>query len=185
FLLINNVILVVATLMVLLGTLYPMVLDALTDTMVSVGPPYFNALFVPLMVVLMLALGVGGISRWKDTPVKWLVSMLKWVLVLAALGAVGLAIWVGDHHLTVGSMLFLVLWVTGSALRDILDKTRNKGLLRVVRALPRSYWGMYLADVGIAVCAVVLVCSSHVVHHIKLRIIHRESQERVHGLYQF
>src|SRR5690606_34381695 len=52
FLLINNVILVVATLMVLLGTLYPMALDALTGTMVSVGPPYFNALFVPLMAVL-------------------------------------------------------------------------------------------------------------------------------------
>src|SRR5690554_5839685 len=68
-LLINNVILVTATAAVLLGTLFPMVLDALTDTMVSVGPPYFNALFLPLMMVLMLALGVGGISRWKDTPV--------------------------------------------------------------------------------------------------------------------
>ncbi|MDY3198335.1 MAG: heme lyase CcmF/NrfE family subunit [Pseudomonadaceae bacterium] len=183
FLLINNVILVVATLMVLLGTLYPMVLDALTDTMVSVGPPYFNALFVPLMVVLMLALGVGGISRWKDTPVKWLVSMLKWVLVLAALGAVGLAIWVGDHHLAVGSMLFLVLWVTGSALRDILDKTRNKGLLRGVRALPRSYWGMVLAHVGIAVCAVGVVGASLFDSQRDLRMVPGDSLEL--GGYRF
>src|SRR5690606_140398 len=158
--LIKRVIPVGAALTVPLGPLCPMVLGGVTDPLVPVGPPYFNALFVPLMVVLMLALGVGGISRWKDTPVKWLVSMLKWVLVLAALGAVGLAIWVGDHHLAVGSMLFLVLWVTGSALRDILDKTRNKGLLRGVRALPRSYWGMVLAHVGIAVCAVGVVGAS-------------------------
>ena len=160
FLLVNNVILVVATLMVLLGTLYPMALDALTGNLVSVGPPYFNALFVPLMMILMLALGVGAISRWKDTPVKWLVSMLKWVLVLAAIGAVIGAVWVGDHFLAVGSMLFLVLWVVGSAARDILDKTRNKGLMRGIRALPRSYWGMVMAHIGIAVCAVGVVGAS-------------------------
>src|SRR5690606_19877505 len=77
-----------------------------------------------------------------------------------AIGAVGLAIWIGDHHLAVGSMLFLVFWVVGSALRDILDKTRNKGLLRGMRALPRSYWGMVMAHVGIAVCAVGVVGAS-------------------------
>ena len=159
-LLINNVILVVATLMVLLGTLYPMALDALTGTMVSVGPPYFNALFVPLMMVLMLALGVGILSRWKDTPVKWLTGQLKWVLILSVLGAIALAIWIGDHHLAVGSMLFLVFWVTGASIRDILDKSRNKGLWRGVRGLTRSYWGMTLAHIGMAVCAVGVVGAS-------------------------
>src|SRR5690554_2628268 len=159
-LLVNNVILVVATLMVLLGTLYPMALDALTGTMVSVGPPYFNALFVPLMAALMLAMGVGVLSRWKDTPVKWLVGQLKWVLVLSAIAAVGLAVWIGDHHVAVASMLFLVLWVAGASLRDILDKSRNKGLVRGVRALTRSYWGMTLAHLGIAICAVGVVGAS-------------------------
>ncbi|QJD58717.1 heme lyase CcmF/NrfE family subunit [Pseudomonas sp. gcc21] len=160
FLLINNVVLVVTALMVLLGTLYPLVLDGLTGTLVSVGPPYFNALFLPLMSLLMLAMGVGMISRWKDTPVKWLFGQLKWVMVLSAIGAIGLAVWIGDHHLAVGSMLFLVFWVVGVSIRDVLHKTRNKGLVKGMRALPRSFWGMTAAHIGMAVCAVGIVGAS-------------------------
>ncbi|WP_150305923.1 heme lyase CcmF/NrfE family subunit [Pseudomonas saliphila] len=160
FLLVNNVILVVAALMILLGTLYPLVLDGLTGTLVSVGPPYFNALFLPLMALLMLAMGVGMLSRWKDTPLKWLFGQLKWVLVFSAVGAIGLAVWIGDHHLAVGSMLFLVFWVVGVSIRDILHKTRNKGLVKGMRALPRSFWGMTAAHIGMAVCAVGIVGAS-------------------------
>ncbi|RHW20353.1 heme lyase CcmF/NrfE family subunit [Pseudomonas jilinensis] len=160
FLLINNVILVVAALMVLLGTLYPLALDALTGTLVSVGPPYFNTLFLPLMAILMVALGVGMLSRWKDTPVKWLFSQLKWVAILSAIGAIVLALWIADHYVAVGSMLLLVFWVTGMSLVDIRNKTRNKGLAKGLRALPRSYWGMILAHLGMAVCAVGVVGAS-------------------------
>jgi len=160
FLLLNNVILVVTTLMVLLGTLYPLALDAMTGAMVSVGPPYFNALFLPLMAVLMAALGLGIVSRWKDTPLQWLFGQCKWVLVLSAVGAVLIALWVGDHYLSVGSMLLLVFWVTGMSIRDILDKTRHKGLLTGLRGLTRSYWGMVLGHIGVAVCAVGIVSVS-------------------------
>tara|TARA_R110001592_G_scaffold4318_15_gene24413 strand:+ start:31355 stop:33322 length:1968 start_codon:yes stop_codon:yes gene_type:complete len=160
FLLINNVILVVSALMILLGTLYPLVLDAVSGTLVSVGPPYFNALFVPLMALLLAAMGVGMVSRWKDTPTLWLFNQLKWVLLFSAIGAVGLAVWIGDHHLAVGSMLLLVFWVVGVSLRDIFYKTRNKGLSRGLAALPRSYWGMTLAHIGMAVCAVGVIGAS-------------------------
>ena len=160
FLLINNVILVVSALMILLGTLYPLALDAISGSLVSVGPPYFNALFIPLMALLMAAMGVGMLSRWKDTPVSWLLGQLKWVLLLAALAAIGLAVWIGEHHLAVGSMLLLVFWVVGMSLKDILNKTRNKGLVSGLRALPRSYWGMTLAHIGMAVCAVGVVGAS-------------------------
>ncbi|WP_022963789.1 heme lyase CcmF/NrfE family subunit [Halopseudomonas pelagia] len=160
FLLINNVILVVAALMILLGTLYPLVLDAVSGTLVSVGPPYFNALFLPLMALLMAAMGVGMLSRWKDTPVKWLFSQLKWVLAGAAVAAVLLAIWIGDHHLAVGSMLLLVFWVVGMSFKDIRNKIRHKGAVKGLRGLTRSYWGMTLAHIGIAVCAVGVVGAS-------------------------
>ena len=80
-LLVNNLLLVVATAMILLGTLYPLLLDALSGAKLSVGPPYFNAMFVPLMAALMLTLGVGIMVRWKDTPVKWLLGMLTPVLI--------------------------------------------------------------------------------------------------------
>lgn len=69
-LLANNLVLVVAASMILLGTLYPLVLDALTGAKLSVGPPYFDALFLPLMALLMVVLGVGVVVRWKDTPVN-------------------------------------------------------------------------------------------------------------------
>ncbi|MEH6499171.1 MAG: heme lyase CcmF/NrfE family subunit [Pseudoalteromonas distincta] len=160
FLLINNVILVVAALMILLGTLYPLVLDAVSGTLVSVGPPYFNALFLPLMALLMAAMGVGMLSRWKDTPVKWLFGQLKWVLIGSAIGAVLIAIWIGDHHLAVGSMLLLVFWVVGMSFKDIRNKIRHKGTVKGLRGLSRSYWGMTAAHIGIAVCAVGVVGAS-------------------------
>ncbi|MEH6797995.1 MAG: heme lyase CcmF/NrfE family subunit [Pseudomonadales bacterium] len=158
-LLVNNLVLVVAALMVLLGTLYPLIMSAF-DTLVSVGPPYFNGMFLPLMAILMAAMGVGILSRWKETPLTWLTGQLKWVLALAALGAVGLALWIGDHVVSVGSMLLLVFWVAGASIRDILHKTRNKGLSKGLRALPRSYWGMTFAHLGIAVCAVGVIGAS-------------------------
>ena len=160
FLLVNNVILVVSALMILLGTLYPLALDAISGTLVSVGPPYFNALFIPLMALLMAAMGVGMVSRWKDTPTRWLFGQLKWVLLFSAIGAIALSIWVGEHHLAVGSMLLLVFWVVGVSLRDMFHKTRNKGLVRGLSALPRSYGGMTLAHIGMAVCAVGVVGAS-------------------------
>ncbi|MFN3580609.1 MAG: heme lyase CcmF/NrfE family subunit [Pseudomonas sp.] len=160
FLLINNVILVVSALMILLGTLYPLALDAISGTLVSVGPPYFNALFIPLMALLMAAMGVGMLSRWKDTPVRWLFGQLKWVLAGSAVAAVVLAVWIGEHHLAVGSMLLLVFWVTGMSLKDMYNKTRHKGLLKGLTGLQRSYWGMTLAHIGMAVCAVGVVGAS-------------------------
>jgi len=87
----NNLVLVVAASMILLGTLYPLVLDALSGAKLSVGPPYFNALFIPLMGLLMVVMAVGVLVRWKDTPVKWLAGMLMPVL----LGSVALAVIAG------------------------------------------------------------------------------------------
>ncbi|WP_034029654.1 cytochrome c-type biogenesis CcmF C-terminal domain-containing protein, partial [Pseudomonas aeruginosa] len=80
-LLLNNLMLVVAASMILLGTLYPLLLDALSGAKLSVGPPYFNAMFLPLMAALMAALAVGVLVRWKDTPSRWLLGMLTPVLV--------------------------------------------------------------------------------------------------------
>src|SRR5690606_35273226 len=81
----NNLVLVVAASMILLGTLYPLILDALTGAMLSVGPPYFDALFLPLMALLMVVLGIGVVVRWKNTPGKWLAGMMTPVLVGCAI----------------------------------------------------------------------------------------------------
>ena len=138
-LLVNNLLLVVATSMILLGTLYPLLLDALSDTKLSVGPPYFNAMFLPLVGALMLALGVGVLVRWKNTPVKWLIGMLTPVLITSAvLGGLGSMLF-GDFHWAVLAVCMLAGWVVSAGVRDILDKTRHKGLLKGLRSLAPSY----------------------------------------------
>ncbi|CAE6908969.1 holocytochrome c synthetase membrane subunit CcmF [Pseudomonas marincola] len=160
FLLINNLILVVTAAMILLGTLYPLVLDAMTGAKLSVGPPYFNALFVPLIGLLMAVLAVGVLVRWKDTPVKWLVSMLLPVALASAVLAVIATLLLGDFNWSVLAVFMLSAWVVLAGVRDILDKTRHKGLLKGLPGLGRSYWGMQMAHFGLAVCAMGVVLTS-------------------------
>ncbi|MFG3451473.1 MULTISPECIES: heme lyase CcmF/NrfE family subunit [Pseudomonadaceae] len=174
-LLVNNLLLVVATSMILLGTLYPLLLDALSNTKLSVGPPYFNAMFLPLVGALMLALGVGVLVRWKDTPVKWLIGMLTPVLITSAvLGGLGSMLF-GDFHWAVLAVSMLAAWVVTAGVRDILDKTRHKGLLKGMRSLAPSYWGMQLAHFGLVMCALGVVLTSQQSDERDLRLAPGES----------
>ena len=173
----NNLVLVVAASMILLGTLYPLVLDALSGAKLSVGPPYFNALFIPLMGLLMVVMAVGVLVRWKDTPVKWLAGMLMPVL----LGSVALAVIAGfaygDFNWAVLATFLLAAWVLLAGARDIVDKTRHKGLIKGLPTLTRSYWGMQIAHLGIAVCALGVVLSSQNSAERDLRLAPGESMD--------
>src|SRR5471032_226358 len=173
----NNLVLVVAASMILLGTLYPLVLDALSGAKLSVGPPYFNALFIPLMGLLMVVMAVGMLVRWKDTPVKWLAGMLMPVL----LGSVALAVIAGfaygDFNWAVLATFLLAAWVLLAGVRDIVDKTRHKGLIKGLPTLTRSYWGMQVAHLGIAVCALGVVLSSQNSAERDLRLAPGESMD--------
>ena len=91
-LLTNNVLLTVAASTVLLGTLYPLILDALGAGKVSVGTPYFNGVFVPLMVPLALLLGIGPLARWKREQIAPLAGRLRAALVFCVVGGTGLAL---------------------------------------------------------------------------------------------
>jgi cytochrome c-type biogenesis protein CcmF len=182
-LLVNNLLFVVATAMILLGTLYPLIIDALSGDKLSVGPPYFNALFVPLMALVMLAMAVGVLVRWKDTPVRWLLGMLAPVLLASAVIAVLVGLLLGEFNWAVVAVCFLAAWVVLAGLRDLLEKTRHKGLLRGIRSMTRSYWGMQMAHLGMAVCAIGVVLVSHYSSERDLRLAPGESLEL--GGYQF
>ena len=176
-LLVNNLLLVVATAMILLGTLYPLLLDALSGAKLSVGPPYFNAMFLPLMGVLILTMGVGVLVRWKDTPLQWLLGMLTPVLIVGAiLGGLGSMLF-GDFHWAVLAVCLLAAWVVVAGVRDLLDKTRHKGLLKGMRSLAPSYWGMQLAHFGMVVCALGVVLVSQQSDERDLRLAPGESLE--------
>jgi len=152
FLLTNNVILVVAAASVFLGTLFPMFYQAITDDLISIGPPYFNAIFIPLMSLLVLVLGVGPMSRWKKTSVSYLIEQLgKVALTSLAIGVVLPTIillqvsWVAIVAVT------LAAWIVLSMLKDMANKTANKAArLAGLRALSLSYYGMQAAHFGMA-----------------------------------
>ena len=184
-LLVNNIVLVVSAAMILLGTLYPLVLDALTGAKLSVGPPYFNALFLPLMALLMAVISVGVLVRWKDTPLKWLGSMLTPVLVASVVLAVAATFLHGDFHWAVLAVCLLAFWVILGGVRDIFDKTRHKGLIKGMPSLNRSYWGMQMAHLGFAVCALGVVLTSLGSYERDLRMAPGDSVELAGYRFQF
>lgn len=154
FLLINNIILVVASAAILLGTLYPMVYQAVSGgELISVGPPYFNIVFVPLMSVLVIFLGLGSVSRWKKTSLGYLKKQLLIVAVAAlVLGLVLPLALTLEFSFGATFATALGLWVVLGILQDIRLKSANKSsLLAGMKSLAVSYYGMQIAHFGFAV----------------------------------
>jgi cytochrome c-type biogenesis protein CcmF len=152
-LLANNVLLLVAAGSVLLGTLYPLFLDALGVGKISVGPPYFEAVFVPLMTPLAFLMGVGPIARWKQASLPDLWSRLKWALGVAVATALALPAAAGRWSPLLSLGLGLAAWIVAATLVGALERARNArgGLAAGLAQQPRAWWGMAFAHLGVAV----------------------------------
>src|SRR5581483_8755055 len=155
-LLTNNVLLLVAAGAVLLGTLYPLFLDALGLGKLSVGPPYFESVFVPLMVPALFLMGIGPIARWKSARLPELAARLKWAFAVAVLSAIILPYTLGKWTPMIALGLLLAIWIIGAGfvnLRERLVQLRSTGasLGARLRTLPRGYWGMSMAHFGVGV----------------------------------
>ncbi len=161
FLVINNVIILVATLVVLLGTLYPIIADAFGLGEVSVGAPYFNALFVPLTWLIMLAMGMGSNIRWKKDSRPLLGPTVIIAISSALLGAIISYFVHPVAMLNIAVTLALSFWVFAWMLVDIKDKTKNaSSLWSGVKRLKSSYWGMQTAHLGVLVLAMGVAVTS-------------------------
>jgi cytochrome c-type biogenesis protein CcmF len=151
----NNVLLAVAAGSVLLGTLYPLIIDALGRGKLSVGPPYFNTVFVPLMVPAIFLMGVGPIARWKKASVPELAVRLRWAFLASAATALLLPFVFGEWKPLVSLGLLLATWVIATAAVNLWDRVKTtSGQLSVwqkLRMQSRSYYGMQLAHFGVAV----------------------------------
>ena len=144
-LLANNVLLTAAAAAVLLGTLYPLLMDSLGLGQISVGRPYFDWVFVPLMVPLAGVLAVGMLARWKRDRATRLARLLAAVFAAAAAGGIAAAYLAHSAAAALGAGL--ALWIVCSTLRAIAGRVRRpRDLLR----LPRGFLGMSLAHVGFA-----------------------------------
>jgi len=155
FLLSNNVLLSVAAAAVLLGTLYPLIIDALGMGKLSVGPPYFNTVFVALMVPAMFLMGVGPIARWRKASLPELAVRLRWAFGASVVAALILPFVLGSWKPLVSLGLLLAIWIVVTAILNVRDRVKTtKGQGSVWRKLStqsRSYYGMQLAHIGVAV----------------------------------
>jgi len=144
-LLANSVLLVVACAAVLLGTIYPLVIDALNLGKLSVGPQYFNAVFVPLMVPLLVIMVPGTVVRWRESQWGELLLRLRWV----ALAAVGVGLvapaLAGEWSIGAAFGFTLAAWVVLGSVQHIVLRWRQPGHIGA------AYWGMQCAHIGLAV----------------------------------
>ena len=157
-LLVNNMMLAVATGAVLLGTLYPLFLDALGMGKISVGPPYFDTVFGLLMAPLVLVMGIGPLTRWKHDEAGPLARQLALPLVAAVIAALVVGFAAGHVSLVTTGGLTMAFWIVFSLLVDLKPRLLPAGssfgqILHRARLIPVAMWGMMLAHFGVAAFA--------------------------------
>ncbi len=137
---------------ILLGTVFPLIYEVCTGQKLSVGFPYFNAVFIPLMIPVLILVPVGPLSSWGKTSTLELFRKMSWTLILSIILAI-LIPWGSSHPLSVlGTVgLFLGSWIILGTLKVIWKKIRNKGS---IKALSLGAIGMMLAHSGMGICVI-------------------------------
>ena len=154
--LLNNLLLTTAAATVFLGTIYPLVLEVFNGSKISVGPPYFNATFVPLMAPLVAALAVGPLLGWKRGDIAGALSRLKATALTAITVFIFVAWTAGQNSVWAALGIFLAVWLAGGVITELAKKiglgqrSSTESWRRLLR-VPRSSWGMSLAHFGLAV----------------------------------
>lgn len=145
FLLFNNVFLGVAAISVLLGTLYPLFLEVLGLGKISVGPPYFDVMFVPLMVPVVFLMGIGPLVYWKQMQLMSLIFRLRFVMLVSVLVGLLLPFWMGHWTPLISLEVWLATWALLTTLLKTWDRIKNHVPFTF------AFAGMQLAHLGIVV----------------------------------
>jgi cytochrome c-type biogenesis protein CcmF len=177
-LMVNNVVFLVSTLTVLFGTLFPLLMDALGQGKYSVGPPYFNAVFVPLMALLAPFMGIGPLSRWRDDSLyRWRSRLLVPAIVVTSLALLLPLFADQGFNVWVALAVLLAFWVLAGLVTDFRERSRNSpSLLRALRRQSASYWGMVLAHTGFAAVVIGTVATTQYSIERDLRMAPGEAQ---------
>jgi cytochrome c-type biogenesis protein CcmF len=155
-LVLNNLFLSAATATVLLGTLYPLIVEAITGRPISVGPPYFNLTFAPLMAAALLILPAGPLLAWKRGDLPGAMQRLTLAAAIA-LGAGVLALLLVQPRSAVAAVgAAISLWLIAGSLAEMAERVKvgrapARESLRRLGGLPRGAWGMTLGHVGLGV----------------------------------
>jgi cytochrome c-type biogenesis protein CcmF len=157
-LLLNNVLLVVAAASILLGTLYPLLLDALGLGKISVGPPYFNSVFIPLTLPLAALVGVGAFARWRQESVAELWRKLRLPLAASVVAGLAYAAFLTPRFSWAAALgMVLAFWVVLATLAWVKAQMKPGD---VFNGASRGRWGMVLGHLGIAVFVVGITLTS-------------------------
>ncbi len=150
----NNLLLMVAAGSVLLGTLYPLIIDSLDLGKLSVGPPYFEIVFVPIMAVAVFLMGIGPMARWKQASLPALAVRLRWAFGVSVTTALIMPLFMSEWKPLVSFGLMLAFWVIATMVVNIKQRLQNSGqgnIFSRIAKQSRSYYGMHCAHLGIAV----------------------------------
>ena len=173
-LLINNVLFLTAAGTVLLGTLYPLFLDALNLGKISVGPPYFEAVFVPLMIPVLLLLAVGPFVQWKDASFKEVLHRLRWIALGALLFSAVALVFSPSPMVVLGvtSAVWIFLATASHLVQRLRHAPAGTTLWKRISNQPRSYWGMLVGHggIGVFVIGVTLVTGLDSTSDVSMRV---------------
>ena len=153
FLLANNVVLVAAAASVLLGTLYPLLVDAMGMGKISVGPPYFDAVFVALMAPGIFLMGIGPIARWKKTTLPELATKLRWAAGVSIISALLVPSIMGKLTPMLFVGLLMAFWVLSSVITalNVRLSQSDGNLISKLKSITPAFYGMLLAHFGLAI----------------------------------
>jgi cytochrome c-type biogenesis protein CcmF len=152
----NNVVLVAAAGSVLLGTMYPLLIDALGGGKISVGPPYFDAVFVAIMAPGLFLMGLGPLAKWKKASLPEIGTRLKLAAIISVISALLIPFSMGKISLMTAIGVFLGVWVVSTTLILLINrinarKLASPSLLENIKGIPLAFYGMLLAHLGIGV----------------------------------
>ena len=155
-LLANNVVLAAAAGSVLLGTMYPLLMDALGAGKISVGPPYFDAVFVAIMAPGLFLMGLGPLAKWKKASLPEIGTRLRVAAVISVVSAILVPFLMGKITLMLVVGVFMGIWVTSTTLillrnRIVARQDTTPNLVDNLKGIPLAFYGMLLAHLGIGV----------------------------------
>ena len=162
-LIVNNLLLTAATVTVFVGTLYPLALDALNDSKISVGAPFYNLTFIPIVLPLLLLVPFGPLLGWKRADMLGASQRLFAAAVAALLAGAAFAAWRADGPWGAPFGIALGVWLLVGGFADVAYRIRLfrgasiKNALHKARFLPRSTWGMTVAHAGIGIMVIGIV----------------------------
>ncbi|MDZ4791484.1 MAG: heme lyase CcmF/NrfE family subunit [Hyphomicrobiales bacterium] len=155
-LVLNNVLLVSAAATVFIGTFYPLLIEAISSDKISVGPPFYNLTFVPMMIPLLVVMAVGPMLKWKRDAIRNALTKLMRPAIIAGLAAAAIVIATFGVHAIAAICLGLAIWVIAASLAILVHRVRLGQVpfatsVHLAQITPRSVYGLVIAHAGIGI----------------------------------